>query len=161
MRTSSTNSHSPVYLALWSVDGMPMVTYWHPLLCSTNLWSVSHQTPFSLFSCSALYSRGAEPCRLGFPGSRVCRLLLVSTNGRRCGETGGWKAGKFRAFAPPSLSLHSVSVSSYIYFYGFRWRKTGLLWWQFTPIHLGSWALITLPLGFVPLASWLPAVANL
>lgn len=113
MRTSPTNSHFPVYLALWSVDGMPVVTSWHPLLCSTNLWSISHQTPFSLFSCSALYSRGAEPCRLGFPGSRVCRLLLVSTNGRHCGETGGWKAGKFRAFAPP-ISLSTVSLSAVI-----------------------------------------------
>ena len=90
-----------------------ILTYWHLLLCSPTLWSISHQTPFSLFH-SALYSGGADSWRLGFLGSRVCWLSLASINGRHCRETRGWKAGKFRALAPP-LSLSPQCLCQQVY----------------------------------------------
>lgn len=117
-----------------------------------SLWSFSH---FFLFSCSALYSRGADPCRLGFPGSRISWLLLALTNGRHCAErAGGRKAGQVRTFLP-LVSLHSVTqVSKLHLLYGFSWSETEPLWFQHVPICLGPWLLVTLPFFFFFLSLW-------
>lgn len=109
------------------------------------------------FPCSALRYRGADLCRLHFPGSRSADLPLA--NRRSWWEMGSLRKGEARVFFLLSLHLGLHLHQQPSLFHGSSSCGTVAVFPALLSDHR-PWATVTIPPPSVRQRQWLSAAAN-